>query len=469
MAGALAVVLAVSATRYGYHRDELYFLVLGAHPAAGYVDQPPLVPLLAHLTDVLSHGSLFWLRVPPALASAAAVVVTAAIARELGARTSGQVLAAVSWAISAVVLASGHLAGTTAFDLLVWTLVGWTVVRALRDGGTSWLWVGLAAGVGLEVKSLVAFLLVALLVGLLVLGPRAALRSPWPWLAALLAVLLWLPNLWWQAAHGWPQLDLAGQIASGSSGTSEPRGLFIPFQFVLLSPVLIPLWGLGLWRLWRDPALRTWRCFAAAYVVLVVLFLVTGGKPYYLCGIYPVLLAAGAQPVVDRSRPAAMVPALAVGLAINAVLFLPVLPVGRLAGTPVPTINYDAGETVGWHGFVDTVRTAWADVPNPGRAAIVTANYGEAGAIARFAPELPVYSGHNSLRDLGGPPGDTSRVLAIGYRRSDLTPYFEDVRRVATTPTPSGLDNDEAGGPVYLATEPTTNWPVIWDRLARTG
>jgi hypothetical protein len=159
--------------------------------------------------------------------------------------------------------------------------------------------VGPVAGLGLQVKTLIVFAMVALLVGILVAGPRRALASRWPWLAAL---LIWAPNLWWQAMHHWPQVEMSSQIASGESGTSEPRSLFTPFQFVLLSPVLVPVWAIGWWRLLRAPALSRWRAFAGAYVLLAVLFIATGGKSYYLCGMYPMLLAAGAEPVAEWSR-----------------------------------------------------------------------------------------------------------------------------------------------------------------------
>ena len=141
-----------------------------------------------------------------------------------------------------------------------------------------------------------------MLVGVLLAGPRPALRARWPWLGALLALALWAPNLVWQAAHGFPQLELSAAIAAGSSGTSEPWYLFLPYQLVLVSPLLVPVWVAGWWRLARDPALRPWRAFAVAYVLVAVVFMLTGGKPYYLAGLYPVLLAAGAAPVLGWAR-----------------------------------------------------------------------------------------------------------------------------------------------------------------------
>ncbi|MEO7421977.1 MAG: glycosyltransferase family 39 protein, partial [Ornithinibacter sp.] len=120
---AFAVVLIVSSAGYGYHRDELYFLAIGGHPALGYVDQPPLVPVLAHVMDAVSGHSLIWLRVPPAVAGALIVFVTGVIAREFGAGRGAQVLAAATMAVSAILVSASHLSTTTIFDLLIWSVL----------------------------------------------------------------------------------------------------------------------------------------------------------------------------------------------------------------------------------------------------------------------------------------------------------------------------------------------------------
>jgi 4-amino-4-deoxy-L-arabinose transferase-like glycosyltransferase len=229
IAGVLFAIELLVSARYGYHRDELYFIAIGGHPAFGYVDQPPLVPLLDHWLNVVGAGSLFVLRLPAALAVAATVVLTSLMARELGATPPAQALAAAFWAVAAFNVSVGHLSTTSVYDLLMWTCLSWLVLRAARSGGPWWLLTGVVAGVAFEVKSLVAALLCVMALSLLVTGHARLFRSAWFWVAVGAGAVLLAPNLLWQAHHGWPQVRMSSSIAGGSSGSSQTRALFFPY------------------------------------------------------------------------------------------------------------------------------------------------------------------------------------------------------------------------------------------------
>ena len=479
-AALLAAALLATATRYGYHRDELCFLAAGRHLAWGYPDQPPLTPAIARAVTALAGDSLLALRAPSALTAAAVVVLTALLARELGGGRSAQVLAAATMAVSNVVLVVSHMLSTTTVDLLVWTAATLLVVRALRTGDQRlWLAVGAVAGVGLLNKTLVVFLLAALAVGLAVAGPRGVFRSGWLWAGGALALVLWAPNLWWQATHGWPQLDLSSAIAAGGSGTSMPRWAFVPFQLLLIGPALAPIWLVGLVRLLREPALRWARCLAVAYLFLLVVFLTTGGKPYYLGGLYPVLLAAGAPPIVAwaRRRGGALrtaVTTLGISGATAAVLMLPLLPAAWLHLTPVTDVNYDAGETVGWPAFAATIARVHDALPPQERAGaiVLVRNYGEAGAVERFGPALGLpdtYSGHNAYHAWGPPPPDAGTVIAVGMDEERLRAMFDSVEPAARIDNGVDLDNDEQGRTVWVCRGLRGTWAQEWPGLRRLG
>jgi 4-amino-4-deoxy-L-arabinose transferase-like glycosyltransferase len=482
VAVATAAVLVALSGRYGYHRDELYFLEAGRHLAWGYPDQPPLTPLIARAMAAIAPHSLVVLRLPSAIAAALVVLLTGALTSELGGGRAAQTLAATCVAVSAVLLAVGHLLSTTTFDLLAWTALTWLAVRAtLRDERRLWPAAGVVAGIGLLNKDLVAFLAGGLLVGVLVAGPRDLLRRREVWLGAAIALVLWSPNLGWQATHGWPQLHLANAIANGGSGSSQPRALLVPYQLVLVSPVLVPVWVTGLVRLFRDDRLRKVRFIAWTYVVLAVVFLVTGGKPYYLAGLYPVLLAAGAEPTLAWCRRTAsttrrnlLIAALVLSAVVDGVLMLPIVPIGALHATPIVAVDYDAGETVGWPAFAHTIARAYDSLPPTERAhaVVLTENYGEAGAVDRYGPALGLpkaYSGHNAYGEWGPPPETVTTVVAVGLPQRELRALFGSITRVARIDNGEQVDNDEQGTSVWICRDRLRAWKAVWPGIRHLG
>jgi hypothetical protein len=475
LATLVTLTLIVFAGGYGYHRDELYFLQAGRHLAWGYADQGPLTPLLAHLMDTLSPGSLTILRLPAALMAGLIVLTSGLIAHELGGGRRTQVIAAACSGVASVVLVVGHLLSTSTFDLLAWGVVTWLVARILRTGERRlWPITGLVAGIALLNKPLVAFLLVGLGVGLLVVGPRQQLRSCWLWLGVAIALLVWAPWLVWQWRHGWPQLDVSSSIAAGGSSSSQPRWALLPFQFLLVSPVLTPVWIAGLLALLLRPRLRPFRLFAVAWIILAVAFLATDGKPYYLAGMFPVLLAAGALETeawlargVGPRRSALLGSLVVLTAIVSAFIALPILP-AKSAG-PVVAVNSDVGETIGWPDLTRTVASVYRRV-GPG-AVIFTSNYGEAGAVDRYGPALGLpaaYSGHNAFGYWGPPPNRAGPVVTVGLGSSQLS-QFRHCQLAARIDNSAGTDNDERGQPVEQCAGPRGPWSTIWPKLRHLG
>ena len=221
---------------------------------------------------------------------------------------------------------------------------------------------------------------------LLAVGPRAPLRTWWAAGGVLAAVALAAPYVIWQQQHGWPQLTVAHNIAGSAEGG---RVGFVPFQLVMVSPALVPVWVAGLLAPFRRAALRPLRFVPLDLRPLAVVYIVGDGKAYYLASLYPVVLGLGALPVADwaaRRSPARtwlLGIAIALSAAFSALLALPLLPVRDLQGSIVMALNPDQGETVGWPRFVQTMDGAWRQIPLGERrqTAIFTGNYGEAGAI----------------------------------------------------------------------------------------
>jgi len=473
VAAAQFAVLVATSTRYGFHRDELYFIVAGSHPAFGYPDQPPLVPLLSWGMHALAPGSLLVLRLPSALAAAATTILAAMVAREVGGGRRAQVIAAACVASSGFALAACHFVTTTTFDLLSTTVFGWLMVRAVvRGSGASLLAAGVVVGVGSEAKPQVGLVAVVVVVTLLLVGPRSLLWSRWAAGGVFAAILLAAPYLIWQQQHGWPQLTVAGNIAGSAEGG---RIGFVPFQLVMVSPFLVPVWIAGLLAPFRRTAMRALRFVPLTYAGLAVAYIAGNGKAYYLASLYPVLLGLGGLPTADwtlrsRSRMRALTAALVLSAAFSALIALPLLPPTKLQGSVVMAINPDQGETVGWPRFVETVSRAWRLIPAAERrhTAIFTSNYGEAGAVDLLGRShgLPrAYSGHNAFSEWGEPAASDKHALVIGFdRAADAAPSFDRCRRLATVDDGVGLENDEQGLPILLCAT-TGPWSSLWPHL----
>lgn len=490
---AVAVEMAVSA-RYGYVRDELYFLSAGQHLAFGYVDQPPLTPLLARITAALAGGTLAGFRILPALCLAALVVMTAAMSRRLGAGRTGQLLAALAAATCAEYLGAMHELTTTTPDLVFWALILLLVMRLLASRDPRWwLAIGGCAGVASEAKWNIAFLLAGLAAGFLLTGARRLLASRYLLIGALIAAVLAAPDVVWQAAHGWPGLDVFRvlQTAAGHN-----RIVYWPAQVLYTGVVLTPVWvGGAVWSL-RSAAARPFRPAAIACVIVIALQFVLGGKAYYPGAAFTLLLAAGCVPLerrlaarrvpLERSlagrapRARRIAPAFAAGTAmvagavLAAPVALPVLPARALHAVPLQKINYDLGEEIAWPRLVALVAREYDAVPTAQRArtTILAGNYGEAGAIERYGRGggLPqVHSGANNFWIWGPPPAAYSAAIAVNVDPALLRRRFAHVRRVATFWNGLGVDDDEQGVPVYLATGLRTSWSRAWPAFREYG
>ena len=475
----LVVELAVSA-RYGLHRDELYFLSCARHLAWGYVDQPPLVPAVAWLMNALVGPFAWALRLLPALAGAAAVVLSGLMARELGGGRCAQTIATVAAATSAELLAAFHLLSTTAFDCLFWELICWLTLRLLRTREARLLVaIGAVTGVALLNKWNVVFLAAALAVGLACGHHRRLLWSKHALIGAVVVLAILSPDLIWNAQHEWAQVAMLRSLHSENS-TLGASVVFLPAQLIVVGPVLAFLWIGGLVRLWRDSVGRP---LAIAYVVLALWFTLSGAKPYYLAGIYFALFAAGGvmaeERLLRRGRPQRVrgwVTLMVAGGVVALPLTLPVLPQSSLPTGPWEgQINKDLSATVGWPLFVRQVAGIADGLPPSQRSRLVlfTGDYGAAGAIDLYGARYhlpPAVSGHNTYWWWGPDrsPND-STTIAINLPRLFLKTMFWNVSLVAAVRTPGGVWTEERGDPIYLCTHQRRSWSSVWPSARHYG
>jgi hypothetical protein len=499
---ALAALLLQLATigAYGWFRDEFYYVACSRHLAFGYVDQPPMVALIAWLSRALFGDCLFSIRLLPAVTGAAVVYLAGVLAHELGGGRFAQGLAALCVLIAPGFLGTFHYLSMNAFEVLLWTLGAWVVIRIVKGGNPRlWLLFGVIAGVGLETKHSMLFFGLGVSLGLLLTPRRGAFRAPWIWLGGALALALFVPNLWWEVRHGWPTLEFLRNAQLYKNLPVSPVEFFMQ-QVRRMNPVTLPIWLAGLgWCLLSGRG-RPFRVLGWTYLIVFAVLVAYRAKGYYLGPVYPLLFAAGGTAVESglawlrlrgpRGAPsrrwgllraAILVLIIAAG-AWRAPLALPILPVDQfvryqawLGITPssperkrVSDLPQQYADMFGWREMVaEVARVYGALSPDKrARACVFGQNYGEAGAVEQLgrARGLPTaVSGHNNYF-LWGPRGcDGSVLIVLGGDESDNRAYCSELERAGLVRSPHAMpyENDL---PVYLC-RLRSPLPTVWPKL----
>jgi 4-amino-4-deoxy-L-arabinose transferase-like glycosyltransferase len=488
VAGAAIVLHLPGMSRYGFFRDELYYIACSEHLAWGYVDQPPLIALIAWISRHVLGNSLAAFRVFPIMAGAVTVYLTGWLAGELGGGRPARFVAALAILFAPLYLAFDSILTMNAFEPVFWLACACIAAR-IANGGSPKLWMllGLIAGVGLENKHTMAVFGFGIVLGLLLSGDLRPFRSRWIWIGGVIALAIAAPNLLWEVQHGWPQIEV---VRNAQLLKNEPIGplRFLGEQALFYSPITLPLWLGGLAWLFSAREAKRFRFLGWTYLVVLAIFMIGDGKTYYPMGAYPMLMAAGSV-VVEKFTgqhgwaPFRIVyPALIVLAGLFTLPFgVPVLPVGtflkyanalpyahevkteRDSTAPLPQ-NY--ADMFGWDNIATTVAQAYYALPEAerGNCAILAGNYGEAGVIDYYGPGLGLpkaIGGHNSYYYWGprGYSGDC--VILFGEGSSGFKNYFGDVRQVATVSNPLGMPSEQ-NLVIYLCKKPTMPMRKLW-------
>ena len=482
----------VTADRYGYFRDELYFLDCARHLAAGYVDCAPLIAVYAKVALLLG-GSLPVLRSIAALAGAAMVALTMVLARELGGGRFAQVFAGLCALAAPIYLGLDSILTMNAFEPLFWMGCIWALLRIVRTGNSRlWVVFGVLAGFGLENKHSTLLFGGAVAVALILSQERRELLKPWIWAGLAIALLIFLPNVLWQVQNGYPTLeDIENVRKSGKNVVLGPFE-FLRQQILLLHPALLPIWLAGLVSLLFGRRQRL-RVLAWTYLVLLAGMSAARAKNYYLAPIYPMLFAAGAVATEDwlarrrwsRARLWPKVVLAALVLAAGGVVapaILPFLPPARLlayqrrigAAPPKTEVRHEGpleqrlGDQFGWEELTADVARIYRSLPREERArtGIFASNYGEAGALNLFGPAygLPApICAHQNHFFWGPPRKEPQNLIWLQWSRRGIEERCLSVEQVGNHFHPWGMA--EENRPIYLCRGLRRPLKAMWPDL----
>jgi hypothetical protein len=509
IAAAKLLIQLLGASHYGFFRDELYYMACGEHLAWGYVDQPPLIAVIAWMARHLFGESLFAMRLLPALAGAGVVFMTGVMAREMGGGRYAQALAAATALFAPAFLAFDSFLSMNAFEPLFWLVCAWIAARIV-NGAPARLWVafGAVAGVGLENKHTMLVFGFAIVAGLVLAGRARMLGSPWIWIGGALALALFAPNLIWEARHGWPQIEVV-RNAQMYKNVPLPPLEFLWDQVLFLHPVALPIvvGGLGWFLFGREG--KRYRCFGYAYLMVIGIFILMHGKSYYALPAATLLMASGgvtveawlgaesgwrrsigakgeqqAAVVVRRLRRQAVPAAVVLAGLVTVPFGTPLLPVDtflrysqampyaksvkaeRDATAELPQLYADM---FGWDTMAAGIARVYMALPaeERGECAILAGNYGEAGAIDYYGPRLGLpkaISGHNNYF-LWGPRGYSGIcVILFGERAMMQKELFEESQLVGVIDSEHAMPV-ERNVPVYLCRRAREPLALIWPKF----
>jgi Dolichyl-phosphate-mannose-protein mannosyltransferase len=466
--GIIALHLATNGT-LGFHTDELYYLACGSHPALGYVDFPPVVPLLARLETGLLGVSPWTLRVIPSLLGGFLVALSGAYVRRLGGSLRLQGIALLAAIAAPFLLGSNWVFQTVTFDQVTWMVALYWFLRLVTDRRPRhWIYLGITLGIGLEVKYTIVGLIAGIGVAVLLTPSlRMELRTKYPWIAAAIALAIWAPNLAWQVIEGLPSL---AYITNHSGSGGGPVAYLIEFAVYFF--FLLPLWLAGMVSLFRSPVMRP---VGIACAVPLVLFLFVG-KSYYAAGTIPIALAQGLMAIskIERRRvrsglEIAVIVASALEFITFFLLVVPITPPDRLHSLGLDATNEVFADSVGWGDIAHQVTTIYSNLPEADRqnTVIISAYYGVPGALDVYAnPNTRPVAVSPQLSDWYWLPSNLAATYAlmVDYQPSEVAWMCTSPRLIAHLTVPYHVAGLEQGAPVTFC-QLKAPIPKIWGKL----
>jgi 4-amino-4-deoxy-L-arabinose transferase-like glycosyltransferase len=486
---ALASVAIHTATngQYGFHRDELQTLDDARHMDWGFVAYPPFTPLMARIELMLFGTSLIGFRFLAAVAVSAAMVLAGLIAKELGGGRHEQVLAAVATCVAPVALAQGAVFQYVSFDYLWGVLATYFLVRLCKsEDARWWIGIGLALGLGMETRYTAGFWTMGIVGGVLLSDARKYLENKWLWAGVGIAVLLFLPNVIWQAKHDFISLDFLKHLHERDVRQGRNKGFLLGQVLLCVNAVTVPLVAMGLWFLSAKEQGRRYAVVGWMVLVTLLLFWLAKARFYYTAPIYPVLLAAGsvafgnwlktAKGGIARTVNRLQWALILLNGAVFAVFVMPIAPFGGAAWRVTSKLHDQFREEIGWQELTEHVAQVFNSLPAEERVrtGILAGNYGEGGALNLYGPAMGLphaMAGTNSFWYRGYDPREPQTVILVGLEKEEAEANFTSCSVAAKNTNRLGVENEESRDhpDIYLCHGLKGSWEDFWKKFRRYG
>ena len=479
------LVLSLLPISYGIFGDEFYYLSMSKHLGLGYVDVPPLSPLILAGVRFLFGDSLFALHLIPALSGVLFLILTYLLIKKLNGNRFALFLTLTTVLLAPYFVSVDSYYSYDTFNKLCWLLFSFLMIRLIQtEDPKYWIYIGITSGVALLFKITILYLGLGWIIGLLVTKQRKLLfRREVLW-AGVLVLIICSPYLIWQIQHSFISLEYyhnyAGRVYN-----------FSPFEYLMsqvlnLNPLTLPIWLAGLYYLLFHAKGKLYKSAGITYLAILLLSYFLKAKPDLIMPYYAILLAGGClwlgnllAGVGKRWLQAAVFLLVVISGLVVLPAARPVLPVktfikiygkaftGKdMEGHPLPYLPQNYAWRFGWQEMTRKVAQVYHSLPAADRvkACIVTRNYGEAGAIEYYGEKyhlpLPPVSGQFQYYIWG--PGRFSGevVIAVGFSYDDVKVTYQDVRKGPIL-TNQYMMSFEKVNPIYVGRKPLKRFQEI--------
>ncbi|EAY31271.1 ArnT family glycosyltransferase [Microscilla marina] len=474
--------------QYGFHRDELLYLVQGHHLSFGYMEVPPVTAWLGRLARTIGGDSLLAMRTLTALAGLCTLWLTVQFVRKLGGSLFAQVLAVVCILASPAFYRHHTLFQPVVFDQLCWLLVYYFLLHYLLSHQPRYLlWMGAAAGVGMLTKYNMLFCVGGIVLAMFATNHRKLIASPWVWAALGVSGVILLPNIFWQYQHDFPVMDhFKGLYKKQLQGMTA--GDFLLAQLRMHQYITAPVWLLGLWYFLQQKSLR-W--LGGAYLATLGLFIIAQGQAYYFNGVYPLMFAGGAVFIaqqIEKNKAKLLIrpvlalviftlgmvvmpygtPFLTIDQLIKYTQALDINPITPLPNGRVQNLTSDYADMFGWREQVKVVADTYTKLSKTEQehCLIWGENYGEAGALHYLGKPYglpPAISVHGSFYLWGAGNPNAQLAITVGLSPKDMRDLFEEVTLIQRFKHPYAID-EEHNIPILLCRRPKQPLGTYWKK-----
>lgn len=449
----------VTAGRYGFFGDELYYFACSKHLAFGYVDHPPLVAILTFISVKIFGETLIGLRFLSGLAGAGTVLIASHISKSLGGNKFSQSLAALLILFSAGIPAISSFFSMNPVDIFLCSLFILLFIKIIDDPSPKkWIILGLVLGIGLLNKYTFMVLGFSTITALMITKHWRYFKSPWLYISFLIGFLLFLPHIIWQIDHSFPTLEFMKNATSNKNLSLSPLTFIL--QLILgLNPFTFPIWLSGIIFLTFGKHFKKYHIFGWMAILFLAVYMTQNSKVYYAIPIFPLLFAAGSIVIEKWVEKYHMnyikwvtIILIVISGTVLMPLFVPILPVEQFVSYSKTIgvwdyIKMEQDESdllplhfiyrFGWPEMVELVAETYHSLPIEDQAdetAILASWYGPAGAIDHFGQKLglpPSICGRNNYWIWGFREYTGECIISVGFNVEQMKQFYNDVRVAA--------------------------------------